>query len=359
MFTTPYENGEVGVLKRFGQTNIVILGGHKDSKVDENLQFDIISRLYNELKGSKKKLAIGLSWLPCTNINKASLNEYTQGSQKQTNADEEFNKLLELLQFGNEINSEGLQLFKPIIQLARSLQLPLVPLGPDPSVIKIVRTIGFDGLSDEERSRNIPDPQGYVDIVKQPAFQRYTKEVIFGPLSADDPNVVSSSVSEADKAESLFRDRIFRDEVVASNAARYIAAFNSNKDKGSEGVCLVVLASVRDVVFGYGLPERAKRNLDFFSSTVVNSDNVKSGSKGDQVLSVLLNPVTADSLALDGIVQLRLALAYGSNQENERPLSDFLWFSSSPSVKLLTRPKNPISREGDKPAGESSILKAF
>ena len=32
---------------------------------------------------------------------------------------------------------------------------------------------------------------------------------------------------------------------------------------------------------------------------------------------------------------------------------------NDPVVKLLTRPKNPISKEGDKPAGESSILKAF
>jgi len=119
--------------------------------------------------------------------------------------------------------------------------------------------------------------------------------------------VVSSTSSEADKAESVFQDRIFRDEVVASNAARYIAA--------GEDVCLVVLATVRDIVFGYGLPERAKRNLDFFSSDSVSSGN--SGRKSDQVLSVLLNPVTADSLALDGLVQLRLALAYGSNQEDE------------------------------------------
>jgi len=74
------KTGEVGALQRFGQTSIVILGGHKDSKVDESLQFDIISRLYNELKGNKKKLAIGLSWLPYTNTNKAALNEYIQGS---------------------------------------------------------------------------------------------------------------------------------------------------------------------------------------------------------------------------------------------------------------------------------------
>lgn len=44
---------------------------------------------------------------------------------------------------------------------------------------------------------------------------------------------------------------------------------------------------------------------------------------------------------------------------DQRPLADVLWFSEHPPVKLLCRVKNPISREGDKPAGESSILGAF
>jgi len=101
----------------------------------------------------------------------------TFNSPSQTDSDAELTKLLELLQFGNELNSQGFQLYEPIIRLARSLHLPLVPLGPDPSVTKTVRSIGFDGLSDAERNRNIPDPQGYVDVVKKAAFQRYTKEV--------------------------------------------------------------------------------------------------------------------------------------------------------------------------------------
>ena len=76
-----------------------------------------------------------------------------------------------------------------------------------------------------------------------------------------------------------------------------------------------------------------------------------------EILSVLLNPSAADSLAVTA--QLQLALAYGNSLPTQRPLADFLWYSSYPSVKLLTRPKNAISREGDKPPGESSVIGAF
>ena len=72
---------------------------------------------------------------------------------------------------------------------------------------------------------------------------------------------------------------------------------------------------------------------------------------------MLLNPTAADSLS--PTVQLQLVLAYGPFLKDQRLLADFLWFSRSPPVKILTRPKNPINNEGEKPPGESSIIGAF
>ena len=57
--------------------------------------------------------------------------------------------------------------------------------------------------------------------------------------------------------------------------------------------------------------------------------------------------------------QLRLSLAYGKFLPEQRMLADFVWFSKEPPLKLLTRPKNPINKEGDKPPGESSVIGAF
>lgn len=115
-----------------------------------------------------------------------------------------------------------------------------------------------------------------------------------------------------------------------------------------------------------------KRYLKFFAdedtqdvsvdstTTVVSKKKLADSVKDDSVISVLLNPTADDSLS--DTVQLSLCLGYGQNVlEQSRPLADYLWYSAEnrPPLKLLPRVKNPISREGDKPAGESSIIGAF
>ena len=121
---------------------------------------------------------------------------------------------------------------------------------------------------------------------------------------------------------------------------------------------LVVIADNSEVVFGYGLQSRIERYLDFFQykkNGISASDESKASN--DEVWSLLLNPTEKDSLSFTA--QLRLALAYGPNLKDQKPLSNFLWFADYPKVKLLTRPKNAISKEGEKPPGESSIIGAF
>ena len=71
----------------------------------------------------------------------------------------------------------------------------------------------------------------------------------------------------------------------------------------------------------------------------------------------MIDPTAADSLS--ATAQLRLSLAYGQYLGDQRPLADFVWFSEAPPLKIIARPKNPINKEGDKPAGESSVIGAF
>ena len=112
--------------------------------------------------------------------------------------------------------------------------------------------------------------------------------------------------------DKIFSEKILRDEVIASNAARYVTG-KDQEDSG--GTVLAVLAASSDVVFGYGLPERMKRNVNFLRGKSAESAERSKGV--DSVLSVLLNPITQDSLAFSGNVQLRLALSYGPNEPDE------------------------------------------
>lgn len=140
---------------------------------------------------------------------------------------------------------------------------------------------------------------------------------------------------------------------------------------------MVVLTGGDHVKFGYGIRERASRILkkyrnDKYTASLAAYELLASATSGDKkktpqkpvepkdnvkIVSVLLNPTAQDSLS--PTVQLQLCLAYGPFLKDQKPLADFLWFSTSPIVKILTRPKNPISAEGEKPPGESSIIGAF
>jgi hypothetical protein len=78
---------------------------------------------------------------------------------------------------------------------------------------------------------------------------------------------------------------------------------------------------------------RAKRNLVSASSST--------GRTNPRILSVLLNPSAPDSLAPDGVRNLNLLLSYGDDGADLLPLSDYVWFSDMPPVRLLSHMKNP------------------
>lgn len=185
---------------------------------------------------------------------------------------------------------------------------------------------------------------GFLQSVLAEGFKRYSDSVItsrFEEVSSD---------RRFTSVENYFSYRILQQEYIATLVARRFA--DASKEQGRSSKELVILlAPESDIKFGLGVEERVKRSLNR-----VRADSPPSSSSS-RVYSVLLNPSATDSLS--DTAQLRLVLAYGPLLRYQRPLADFLWFSEYPPVRLLTRTKNPIDREGDKPAGESSILGAF
>jgi hypothetical protein len=74
-------------------------------------------------------------------------------------------------------------------------------------------------------------------------------------------------------------------------------------------------------------------------------DSVQRKLSGEEtpftVKSMLLNPSAQDSQS--GNRALRLTLAYADKLVIANPLANYLWFSSSPKVNLLTRMMDPVS----------------
>jgi len=347
--------GEQGAVRRFVEADVVIMGEHHASRDDHELQAKLLNLMLDEAGGQGKKLAIGLEMVQRGNPqHQEALDAYVRSKGKGISENDADAALVLATDWANTWPWD-FDLYKPVLHLARNRGVPLVALNVASETSTRVLADGLDGLTEADRDTYVPDPLGFVGSVKGDGFQRYTERVI---LPTYDPTLGKNL-----SPEKFFAARIFTDEAVAAAAAAYVA--------GNPKTCLVVLAGEDRVKFGYGIRERTVRELRRLRGGPSPSPAVAAAAAAAEgaapaasaapppatVLSVLLNPTAADSLS--PTVQLQLVLAYGPFLKDQRLLADFLWFSRSPPVKILTRPKNPINNEGEKPPGESSIIGAF
>ena len=359
--------GEEGAINRFAEADIVLLGEHHSSEKDHELQANIVSRMLESTKRNNKQLVIGLEMvqkgIPAF---QAALDAYVRSKKEditEADADAAFIKGTDWLnRWVWDFN-----VYKPIFHLARNKGIPLVALNVLSETQQSVKESGLEGLSDIEKQIYVPDLEGFIASVKGPGFQRYTEKVILPSYQFHAENKL---LGDNPSQEKFFSSRILWDEGMASSAVTYLSEQSAN-------TMMVVLTGADHVKFGYGIRERAIRGLKNFrekrnAANVALFEQLTASATGDEkkkpqkpaellkdvkVLSVLLNPTAQDSLS--ETTQLQLCLAYGPFLKDQKPLADFIWFSDSPPVKILTRPKNPINAEGEKPAGESSIIGAF
>ena len=334
--------GQEGAIRRFTDADVVILGEHHYSQDDHELQASLIGRMLDEAKGKGKRLTIGLEMVQRGNPQyQAALDAYVS-SKGQGISEEEADAAVVI---GTEWEKNwqwDFEVYKPIFHLARNREVPLIALNVATETTNRVLADGLDGLNNDDRQIYIPDPLGFVESVRGEGFQRYTEKVI---LPSYEFYAKNNLLGKNPTPEKFFASRIFSDEAIGANAADYVATRPNN--------VMVVLVGMEKVKCGYGVRERTLRELN--RQRGLAGEN-KEGTAAT-VLSVLMNPTALDSLS--PTVQLQLVLAYGPFLKDQRPFGDFLWYSKSPPVKILTRPKNPINNEGDKPAGESSIIGAF
>ena len=325
--------GESGALKRLSNVDILLIGDH-NSDTDRKLETVLLDRV---IKDNSKPITIGIvDFINNDNDDsvQSSLDEYIQSSDSVDAADEQLYSRLKL-----SVSVEIFNSYKPLLHYARLHKLRLLSFGTPISINKRVLSNGLGALSDEEKAIYVPDIDGFVEGVKKPGFRRYADNVIFDSYAR-------KNVDKNITPEQYFSLRILQDEAMAAKAVSYSAAHKNQ--------LLVLISPLDRVIFGYGIYDRIRR---YQESNKVANDKTKETKEREKLLSLLLNPTAADSLS--AIKQLQLSLGYGKFLDESYVLSDFIWFSDYPMVSLLTRPKNPINSEGEKPEGEGSILKAF
>jgi len=334
--------GELSAIKKLAANDIIIFGEHLNSKQDNELESSILTIMNDECRQIGKQIVLGLEMIEKDSIYQTALDTYI--TNQKLSLEEADKILLDALNWKNLLYGEY-NTYLPLLHFARKNKIRLIALGIALSLQKKILENGLDTLTDIDRSRYVPDPIGFLDTVRKPGFQRYADKVISASYKSDIENGFIPSNTNLDN---YFGNRILVDEGIASTSANFV---NDNPQ-----TTFIIISKKERVIFGYGIQERAQRYLSLLKSSKKIEINEEKGNDV-KISSILLNPTANDSLSYTS--QLQLSLGYGQFLKDQMPLANFIWFTNDPMVKLLTRPKNPISKEGDKPAGESSILKAF
>jgi len=313
--------GETNMLKKILRENeLVLLGEHHDQGIDQELAL----RLVRELRGLHYNLALGLEMVQLQF--QPALDRYISREVADlAAADEDLRRSTEW----DDRWPFPFENYLPLFHWARQARVPLVAANTDSEAQLKVQLSGFEGLRGAERQRYVPDVLGFLNYTNQPGFKMYADRVIrrsfeyhnetgvLGP--SPDPNL-------------FFAARVLWDETMANAATKWLEEHPRHK--------MVLLAGSDHVKYGYGIQARAERlGTDYY--------NLRRRDGKFRVASVLLNPTAEESYSY--IRRLRLGLGQGARKSYSRFLADYIWFSTSPRVNLLTRMLNPRDAPYDIP----------
>lgn len=278
--------------------NAIFLGEHHNSLVDHALQARIVDSLQKRCARGDRKLAIGLEMVQ-TQFQDV-LDMFVAGEIGE-----------EQMFIGTEWDTRWVWPFEtylPLLRVARKYKIPLVALSIDSDTLSRIRERGIEALSGAEVQRYVGDAQVFSDMMKERAFKQYISECITPSYAA---HYRLGLLQETKNFETFYTSRVMRDEVMATNVARYIRR---------TGCLMVTVVGADHVKFEYGVTGRVERQL----RDVYEQPSVK---------TIMLNPSPADAFdARDGSLKLEMTVG-----NDAIPIADYLWFSSISSAKPRRR----------------------
>jgi Haem-binding uptake, Tiki superfamily, ChaN len=225
---------------------------------------------------------------------------------------------------------ELVPLYQPLLEYAVRIKIPLLAIGLSLDDKSAVRSRGIQGVNPTSRARYVVDPEGFIATTNDPYFKLYTdrsllKDRLFLKTGAD------QELSEGN----YFAERILAHEAAATLVSQYALG------QGTE--CLVaILAPINDLRYMGGINGRIPRIYSFLQSAAISSivDASSAISSApvtvNDVTTILLNPTALDTLSRTA--RLRLEIGTGPDTlAYQTKIADYLWFDSSPPVKLLPR----------------------
>jgi uncharacterized iron-regulated protein len=227
------------VIEAISSKKIIYIGEMHDSFAHHAVQLDIISGLYEK----DNRIAIGMEMFqrPFQDV----LDRYIAG---EIDEGEFLRKSEYFKRWGYDYN-----LYKPIIEFARTEKIPVIALNMEREIIDKVSSSGMESLSSEERSK-IPSGMDFSN-------DRYRERL---------QEIFKLHRGRTKKSFSnFFQSQIMWDETMAESIDRFM---KENPDRQ-----MIVIAGQGHLMYGSGIPSRAFRRNGLDYSIVLIDSEVKKG----------------------------------------------------------------------------------
>ena len=263
------------VINRLIDQNIIYLGETHDSSADHQIQLEILQELYKR----RPNLSIALEQFqrPYQHV----LDDYQQGkiteAQLVTNSEYETRWGFPWL------------LYRPLLQFAKTNNLPLIALNTPSEVTRKVGRQGLESLTFTDR-RFIPPfstihvgPESYRDRIQKIYIEMHPAKSI----TPSDITPIDSDLSKSQRFTRFFEAQVLWDETMAD---RITQAVQQNPDR-----LIVVLVGQGHLFYHDGIPNRVTRRLK---------------NKSIKQTTILLNPDPSGPLL---------------EPTTKQPIGDILW----------------------------------
>lgn len=250
------------IIESLSSKKIIYVGESHDNFAHHNIQLQVIKGLYNK----NKKIAIGMEMFQ-TPFQKV-LDEYIAGSLDER----QFLKGAEYFKrWGFDYN-----LYKPIIDFAKSEKIPVVALNMRREIVDKVSKGGMDSLSEEEK-KAVPAQMDLSDNY----YRERLKEVF----------EKHKGLTERDFA-SFYQSQVLWDETMSQSVDDFL---KNNPDYQKDGQ-MIVLAGSGHLAYGSGIPKRTFRRNGHAYSIVLNDDDIEKNIADYVILPKPLEGVNAPKL---------------------------------------------------------------
>jgi Haem-binding uptake, Tiki superfamily, ChaN len=210
----------------------------------------------------------------------------------------------------------AVEVYLPLLELAKSQSLKLLALSPDKEDLAMARAKGLQYVDSERRTKYVFDPDGFIKLSQEPKFRVYADRSLLKDFEPTGGN---------DSAGLYFSERILLHETAAGIAAQYAVQRPDSM--------VIIAASTPDLRFLQGINGRIPRLCAFINPSINKVTD-------DAVTTILLNPSARETLSKTNY--LRLEVGTGPETlDYQSKIADYFWFSFMPKVNMIPRLMNP------------------